>query len=84
MSERELKYPSWQRPLQEAILEFDRETLAEKIQEVETLMFERLEELSSDPDHRDERQALADATSILRELKKTKLSYPDWGTQKQD
>jgi hypothetical protein len=84
MSESEFKYPNWQSPLQEAILEFDRETLAKKIQEVETLMFERLQEISSDPDHQDERQALSDATTILRGLKKAKLSYPDWGTQKQD
>ncbi len=84
MSESELKYPSWQSPLQEAILEFDPETLAEKIQEVETLMFERLQEISSESDHHAERQALSDATTILRRLKKAKLSYPDWGTQKQD
>lgn len=83
MSESELKYPSWQDPLQEAILELNRETLAKKIQDVETLMFVRLQEISSDPDHHDERQALADATTILRGLKKDKLSYPDWGTQKQ-
>jgi hypothetical protein len=78
-----LKYPRWQVPLQETILEFDRETLALKIEEVETLIFERHQEISSDPDHHDERQALADAITILRELKKAKLSYPDCGTQKQ-
>jgi hypothetical protein len=84
VSDRELKYPIWQIHLQEAILEFDREKLAERIQKVETLMFERLQEISSDTDHHDERQALADAASILREVKKAKLSYPDWGPQKQD
>jgi hypothetical protein len=42
----ELKYPSWQTPLQEAILEFDPEKLAEKIQAVESLIFERLQVLS--------------------------------------
>jgi hypothetical protein len=84
MSESELKYPSWQSPLQEAILELDREMFAKKIQEVETLMFERLQEITSDPDHHDERQVLVDATTILRGLKKAKLSYPDWGIQRQD
>jgi hypothetical protein len=84
MSESELKYPSWQGPLQEAILELDRKMFANKIQEVESLMFERLQEITSDPDHHDERQALADGTSILRGLKKARLSYPDWGTQEQD
>ena len=70
----ELRYPSWQRPLQEAILERDREKLAERIQEVETIIFERLQTLSPHIDHRDERQALADAASLLRVLKKEKLS----------
>ena len=74
MSESELKYPSWQTPLQEAILELDRETLSERIQKIETLMFERLQAISSETDHQDERQALADAASILRTLKKEKLS----------
>jgi hypothetical protein len=70
----ELKYPSWQTPLQETILEFDREKLAERIQEVETVVFERLQALSADTYHKDERQALSDAGSILRVLKKDKLS----------
>jgi hypothetical protein len=77
MSESELKYPSWQSPLQEAILELDREMFANKIQGVETMMFERLQEITSDPDHHDERQALVDAATILRGLKKARLSYPD-------
>jgi hypothetical protein len=70
----ELRYPSWQTPLQEAILELDRERLAERIQEVETIIFERLQTLSSQTDHKDERQALSDAAFILRKLKKEKLS----------
>jgi hypothetical protein len=74
MIDGELKYPRWQTPLQEAILEFDPEKLSERIQNVKTLMFERLQEMSSDTSHHDERQALADAASILRGLKKDKLS----------
>jgi hypothetical protein len=69
-----LKYPSWQTPLQEAILELNLKQLAERIQRVEILISERLQTLSSDTDTRDERQALADAASILRTLKKEKLS----------
>lgn len=83
MSDSKLKYPSWQAPLQEALLELDREKLAERIQKVETVIFERLQAISSDTDHHDEREALADAASILRGLKKDKLSYPDW-IQKQE
>jgi hypothetical protein len=74
MSESELKYPSWQTPLQEAILEFDREKLAEQIQAVENLIFERLQAIASDTNHHDEQQALANAAFILRKLKKEKLS----------
>jgi hypothetical protein len=70
----ELKYPSWQTPLQEAILELDPEKLAERIQAVENLIFERLQALSSGTDHKDERQALSDAAFILSKLKKEKLS----------
>jgi hypothetical protein len=69
-----LNYPSWQIPLQEAILELDLKKLAERIQGVEILISDRLQELSSDTDTRDEQQALADAASILRTLKKEKLS----------
>jgi hypothetical protein len=78
MNDEMLKYPKWQTSLQDAILEFDREKLVGKIQKVETTVFERLQELSSDSDHHGERQAIADAFSTLRVLKKDKLSYPDW------
>ena len=78
MNDEILKYPKWQTSLQDAILEFDREKLVEKIQKVETTVFERLQELSSDSDHHGERQAIADAFSTLRVLKKDKLCYPDW------
>jgi hypothetical protein len=74
MSDSELKYPSWQTPLQEAILEFNRIRRAEKIQKVEGLICGRLEAISSETDHQDKRQALADATSLLRVLNKQKLS----------
>jgi len=72
----ELKYPNWQAPLREAVLEFDREKLAERIQKLKGLIFDRLEAMSSETDHQDERQALADAISTLRVLKAEKLSKP--------
>ena len=77
MSEGELKYPKWQAQFEEAVVELDREKLAGKIQNFETAVFMRLQELPSD-DHHEERQAIADALSVLRELKRDKLSYPDW------
>jgi hypothetical protein len=38
--------------------------------------------MSSDSDHHEERHAIADATAILRWLKKEKLSHPDWNPPK--
>jgi hypothetical protein len=64
----ELKYPSWQVPFREAVLEFDRKKLDDKIQNVKKLIFDRLEAISSEGGHQDERQALADAVSMLRVL----------------
>jgi hypothetical protein len=68
-----LKYPSWQTPLREAVLEADPKKLAKKIQEVEARISERLQAIASDADHQDERQAIAHAASILRVLKKEEL-----------
>jgi len=70
----ELKYPTWQVPLREAILEFDSKKLDEKIQKVKALIFDRLEKMSSETGHQEERQALADALSMLRVLKEEKSS----------
>jgi hypothetical protein len=78
MSDEELKYPKWQAPLQEAILEFDREKLREKIQDVETLIFERLQQLRQSSDGRSEQEAINDALSILRVIKRDRLGFPDW------
>jgi hypothetical protein len=52
--------------------------LPEKIHKVETIMFERLQAIAADTDHSEEREALTFAASLLRWLKKEKLSYPDW------
>ena len=78
MSDEKLKFPEWQTPLQEVILEFDREKLPEKIQKVETLIFERLRQLNTQNDGRVELEALNDALSILRIIKRDKLNFPDW------
>jgi hypothetical protein len=77
VSENELRYPSWQTPLHEAIIELDPQKFAKKVEEVEALMLERLQEISSQADHHEERQAIADATSVLRVLKKGRLSHTD-------
>jgi hypothetical protein len=73
-----LKYPEWQVPLQEVILEFDLDKLPGKIQRVETLIFQRLQALRSSNDGADERQAIANDVVILRTVKKERLDFPDW------
>jgi len=78
MGDGELKYPKWQAPLQDLILELDREKLREKIQHLETLIFERIQQLGEGSDGRSELQAINDAMSVLRIIKRDKLDYPDW------
>lgn len=73
-----MKYPKWQAEFQDAVIELDREALFEKIRKLETAIFVRLQELAPSNDHHEERQAINDALSTVRVLKKEKLSYPDW------
>ncbi len=78
MSDGKLKYPEWQAPLQELMLELDPEKLCEKIQKVETLIFERLQQIRQGNDGRSEQEAIDGALSILRVIKRDKLGFPDW------
>ena len=78
MSDGELKFPQWQAPLQELILEFDRQRLPARIQEVENLIFERSHQLQRSGNGRVEQEAINDALSIIRLIKRDKLDFPDW------
>jgi hypothetical protein len=78
MSDGELKFPKWQIPLQELILEFDHEKLPAKVEKVEALLFERMQQLGQEPDGRVELDALKDALTVLRIIKADKLDFPDW------
>jgi len=69
LSEEDLKYPEWQKPLQDLLLERDRERLREKIRAVETLIIKRHQELAGKSDAHLEREALPDALSNVRVLK---------------
>jgi hypothetical protein len=70
---RELKYPQWQEPFRNAIAEFGTQQLGEKLQKVEAMILDRLQVLSSDIKSLAERQALLDAISIIRILKRDKI-----------
>ena len=78
MSNEELKFPEWQVPLQDLILEFDHQKLAEKIQKVENLIFKRQQQLYQGSDAHAEREALNDGLNIIRVIKRDKLGFPDW------
>lgn len=78
MNEEELKYPEWQTPLQELVLEFDSTKLPEKVQKVEALIFERMQKLCRGNDGHSETQALNDAVVLLRIIKREKVGFPDW------
>src|ERR1700687_2573497 len=55
LNDEELKFTEWQAPLQDLILEFDPKKLAEKIQRVETVIFERQQQLYQGSDGHAER-----------------------------
>ena len=61
----ELKYPQWQRPLQDAIVFQNKRKLLES----ETAMRKRLERLQVGNESFDEREALIDALSVIQLLK---------------
>lgn len=74
----ELPYPQWQRSLQEVILEFDRDKLAEKALHAESLILERLRQLQQSNNGHNEREAIDHGLSLLRSIRRERLDYPDW------
>ena len=78
----ELKYPRWQEPYQQAILELDPAKLRQKMLDAEAAIYGRLQQLTDGKSHADgakeERWAIDDAISGLRVLQREKLEFPDW------
>ena len=79
MSDEQVKYPHWQGLYEAAVSESCLPELPEKIHAAEQAIFERLQNLAHDSGQM-ERQAIADALSVLRTLQRDKLSFPDWNT----
>lgn len=71
----ELAFPDWQAPLEEVILEFDLEKLADKAVKVEALILERLKQLQQTNDGLNERAAIMHGLSVLRVIKVNRLGY---------
>ena len=68
------QYSEWQKPYQEALIEVDKTKLEQKIQIAEWQIFKRLQQLSNDSNHLEERHAIADALNALRSLKREILA----------
>lgn len=73
-SSENLQYPKWQKPLQEAFLELNKDRLKQRIITAEFAVHSRLRNLANEPGNNPERQALVDALSSLRVLKQDDLS----------
>jgi len=71
-------YPEWRNEYRAALLELDREKLAERVMAAETAIFKRLQAISQSSDNLAERQAIEDALASLRVLKRDSLGFPDW------
>jgi len=76
-TERIMEFPEWQNHLQDLSFEYDREKLSKKVQNVEKLIFERLQQLPANDNH-GERKFLNDAIATLRTIKRDRLGFPDW------
>jgi hypothetical protein len=66
-------YPEWQEPYQQAVLELDQKKLGERIAAAETAISNRLRAIAGSSNHYAERQAINDAMSSLRVLKRNSL-----------
>jgi len=70
------QYSAWQNLLREAANETDSGRLSEKVQEAETAIFLRLQELSVLPGNQQELEALQKACEELLEIQTQRLKWP--------
>ena len=78
---RDLRYPGWQKTYQEALIEIDGNKLKERVAAAESAIFNRLQAMSPNRDTVNERQAIEDALSSLRYLKRETLGLSSCGEQ---
>lgn len=65
----DLKYPTWQKPYHDALLELNPEELVQRANEAERAILSRLQEIRLSSDSHLEVQAIEDAINGLRVLK---------------
>ena len=78
------QYPAWQSAYEASLSELDPKKRLERVHSAEAAIFNRLQQLAQSAesaDHSAEQQAIADALSTLRFLKRDKLNFPDWKTE---
>jgi hypothetical protein len=73
MIESELKFPEWQAPLQDVLLEFDSAKLEQQIHKVEALITQRIEQLPRASNSHEERDAINHALGLLRMIRHDRL-----------
>jgi hypothetical protein len=64
-----VRYPEWQKPYEEALIEFDKSKLAQRVAAAERAILNRHEKILEDPGYATERQAMEDALVFLRVVK---------------
>jgi hypothetical protein len=70
ITDEDIRCAEWREPYQQALLELDQKKLSERIAAVETAISNRLRAIAGDSNHHAERQAIDDALSSLRVLKR--------------
>ena len=65
----EVHYPEWQKTYHDALLEPNPQKLVQRVNEAETAILSRLQEIRIGPDNRMEAHAIEDALTGLRVLK---------------
>ena len=69
-TDKDVRYAEWQDLYKEALLELDEKKLRDRIAAAQTAISNRLETLFGESNHEAERQAIEDAFSALRVLKR--------------
>ncbi|HXN17063.1 MAG TPA: hypothetical protein VN875_01915 [Candidatus Binatus sp.] len=72
----DFQYPSWQKPLQDAISEPHLQKLAEKVAIAETAIFQRMQELVTSPGGNHESAAIREACKELLKIQTQRLKWP--------
>ena len=71
-TDEDIRSAEWREPYQQALLELDQKKLSERIAAAEMAISNRLRAFAGDSNHHAERQAIDDALSSLRVLKRNR------------